>query len=93
MAKKVMLLALLSFFFSRVWLSYQKLQKGSVAYDSDIRRESEQLYPSFTLCPTYRLEGNNFEERKVEGLDKMPGDGNSVFSEFIIFKHYVKSNG
>ena len=87
---KLVLLALLALFFSQVWISYGKLAKRTVAYDQDIISNTEQLYPSFTLCPEYNeLTPFNYEEH---GLDQVYQIKKVVFNDLDSLGHYVKFN-
>ena len=93
MAKKAVLLTLMAFFISGVVVSYQKLQQRSVAYDTDVVSASEQLYPSFTLCPEYNeidIDVLNWGDQMNKSLVDILKHGVKVFNELTYFRHYHK---
>ena len=94
MAKKAVLLTLMAFFISGVVVSYQKLQQRSVAYDQDVVSASEQLYPSFTLCPEYNdidIDMFDWGDKLNKSLVQIFNHGVKVFNELTYFRHYHKT--
>ena len=94
MAEKAVLLTLMAFFISGVVVSYQKLQQRSVAYDTDVVSASEQLYPSFTLCPEYNdidIDVFDWGDKMKKSLVHIFNHASTLFNELTFFRHYHKT--